>query len=194
MGDDSKSKKWNQAVANATGGGQAVESNAPQIPTSSALVQKFTQAEVEAIMSAGDLEFAPQLKSLEEGEMVAGYLEGNGPEAEFADKDTGEVKTVKTWIISAPDGGQRISILSSAQLDRKLPPFVGGPVKIVRGKDLKTGNGHRVTDYLVAGPKLPNGQRRSWARPPMLDVVETKALPNGANAAAHPEHSEDLIA
>lgn len=134
--------------------------------------------DVAKLMARTDLEFAPQLFKLEQGDMVEGILEGNGPEAEFerADKATGIVthSIVKTWIIATPDGGRRISILSSVQLDRKLPPFVGGPVTIYRGKDINTSNGNRVTDYLVAGPKMAAGQRRNWATQPVIEATATE--------------------
>jgi len=58
-------------------------------------------------------------------------------------------------------------------------------VKIVRGKDINTSNGQRVTDYLVAGPKLPNGQSRSWSvqkphAPHVIDATsQPAALPAG---------------
>ena len=195
MATDSKSDKYNKAVTRATGGD--VESAAPAIPTNTTLVRKVvTKADVDAVMADPSLEFAPQVYSMEQGDLIEGVLEGNGPEAEFERKNehTGEVTTnaVQTWIIRSHDGRQRISILSSAQLDKKLPPFVGGPVKIVRGKDLNIDGGRRVTDYLVAGPKLPDGKIRSWASAPKLPMIDAAsapaALPAGNNvpeAAAH---------
>lgn len=191
----SKSDKFNKAVDRARGVEGEHMGDAPSIPMSGALVVKASEAEIRAIMSDPDLEFAPQVKSLEEGEMVVGFLEGNGPDAEFTDTDkaTGEVKhkIVKTWIIAAPDGGQRISILSSAQLDRKLPPFVGGVVKIVRGKDVKTGGGFRVTDYLVAGPKKSDGSRRNFARPAVIEAAASESHRQLATAS-EAVNAEDL--
>ena len=72
---------------------------------------------------------------------------------------------VDTWILGAPNGGARVSILSAVQLDKKLPPFIGSMVSILRGKDVNTTNGNRVTEYMVSGPKLADGQRRSWTMP-----------------------------
>lgn len=187
----SKSEQWNSAVAKATGA-QAPGSNAPAIPTDGAFVKKVGADEIAAIMADSNLEFAPQIHSMEEGQMIEGVLEGNGPEAEFEhlDKHTGVVttNTVQTWIIASYDGSKRLSILSSVQLDRKLPPFVGGAVKIVRGKDINIDGGRRVTDYLVAGPKLANNQRRTWAVPrKVLDASATErpALPAGAEQTNH---------
>lgn len=189
MANDSKSDKFKNAVTRATGEPAADGSNAPTIrtPEMSAMVSQVSKEDLAAIINDSSLEFAPQILKLEEGDMVHGVLEGNGPTAEFQNLNplTKEVTTsqVQTWIIASIGGGQRVSILSSAQLDRKLAPFVGGEVKIVRGKDINTNNGQRVTEYLVAGPKLANGQRRSWATKPVLDVGEVPAqLAAGANS------------
>ncbi len=159
-----------------------------------AMLYKPSQAEIDAMMGDASLEFAPQVHKLEEGDMIIGVLEGEGPEAEFTQMDpvTKEqvTRTVKTWIIAAPDGGIRLSLLSSVQLDKKLPPFIGGMVKVVRGKDMKTNNGiFRVTNYMVAGPKLPGGKSRSWVRPHVIDATSTDAgnagaLPPGAVPSA----------
>lgn len=180
------SKKWDAAVGRATGQTDAPASNAPAVPTT--MIGKITDEEMAALLNDQSLEFAPQVYKLEEGDKIEGILEGNGPDAELEqiDRATKEVKinVVKTWIIAAPNGGQRVSILSSVQLDRKLPPFVGGMVKIVRGKQIETNNGQRVNDFLVCGPKREDGQRRSWATKPVLDVPSTvNALPPGAEGA-----------
>jgi len=190
-GTTSKNEQWNKAVAKATGGDVADPgANAPTLSSSATLVRKeVDKAVVDAIMNDPALEFAPQIYSLEQGDLIEGILEGNGPDAEFEHKDmaTGIVttNTVQTWVIRSLDGRQRISILSSAQLDKKLPGFVGGPVKIVRGKDINTNAGRRVTDYLVAGPKLPNGQSRSWSvvKPQVIDATaQQAALPAAGNS------------
>ncbi len=193
----SKTASWDKSVARASGQNMP-ENAAPQIPVGP-IVKKATGAdEIAKIMSDPSLEFAPQLYSMEEGDLVEGVLEGNGPETEFEriEKGTGVVSynTVQTWIIRSHDGGQRISILSSAQLDRKLPPFVGGAVKIVRGRNIDTSNGQRVTDYLVAGPKAKDGSARSWATPAKaIDVTAAQpqlsagaeANTNNASTTAH---------
>ena len=188
-----ESTKFNKAVNRANGTSGADEGggneNAVVIPNASgpALITKgVTKEEMEALVQSGEYEFAPQNMSLEEGDMIAGILEGNGPDAEFEQKDmtTGIVttKVVQTWIIANADGSQRAGILSTAQLDRKLPPFVGSNIKIIRGKDLKMANGHRVTDYLVAGEKLKNGARRAWASKPVIETHEAAQLPAGQTA------------
>jgi len=188
---NSKSTKYNNVVAKATGNAPEDASNAPQIVTAAAgMIRKVTQEDIQSIVTDKTMEFAPQLLKLEEGDMLEGILEGNGPEAELeqVDKATKQVKTniVKTWIVRDANGGQRASILGGAQLDRKLPPFVGGMVKIVRGQDIETKGGFRVTEYLVAGPRV-DGQTRSWAMKPVLDVGDApagqSALPAAGNSA-----------
>lgn len=206
----SNSGKMEKAVARAVGGAAAShdgdESNAPvalQKNTESMLF-KPTQDQIDGMMADSTLEFAPQVHSLEEGEMVAGFLEGKGPSTTFTQRDPitqqDITREVDTWIIRHPNSGLRISILSSVQLDRKLPPFVGGPVKIYRGKERKTLKGFRVTDYTVAGPMLPGGKFRSWAQPAIIDA-QSKAIDAPTPVAQLPSstgpgegHGEDATA
>lgn len=181
--------KFDKAVTRATGG---PEVNAPTIPVKNIgdfITKNTDQKIVEAIVNDPGLETAPQLYTMEQGDLIEGWLEGHGPDAEFERTNHGvvETNTVKTWIIASPDRRKRISILSGAQLDRKLPPFVGGPIKIVRGKDLPTNSGQRVTDYLVAGPKMPDGTMRNWATRPVLEAAATehqRALPEATETHA----------
>lgn len=196
------SDKYTKAVDRAAGNGMTVKeggalNTAPQ-NIESMIKKGVTKEELNSHLNREDLEFAPQLFKLEQDDMIEGVLEGNGPEAEFErhDKVTGvvEVTRVQTWIIATPDGGRRLSILSSVQLDRKLPPFVGGMVSIYRGKDINTANGNRVTDYLVGAPKLSGGARRSWATKPVIDAVSSPAqLTSGSSdpdaAASNPAAS-----
>lgn len=168
----SKSDKYDQAVARATGTNAAASGEAGEIVTTppkgaEALVKTFHPdallAEFGKDMSSGKFEAAPQILSLQKGQMVEGVLEGNGPVAEFKDEDTGEVTYVQTWVIKDPTGAMRVSILSSAQLDRKLLGFIGHYVKIARGEDVPVkGTKKRMTEYMVWGPKLPNGAQRQW--------------------------------
>lgn len=177
------------------------EPNALMPKQATAMLFKPSKDEIDAMMSDPTLEFAPQVHKLEEGDMIVGVLEGEGPEAEFSQLDpvTKEqvTRTVKTWIIAAPDGGIRLSLLSSVQLDKKLPPYIGGMVKIVRGKDIKTNNGiFRVTNYMVAGPRQANGQPRSWVRPHVIDTTSTPsagALTSGTGPSAD-QGGEDATA
>lgn len=190
--------KYDKAVDRATNGGETAPTtttgNLP-VPNAALFIQKVDEKAIAAVLADPTLEFAPQVHTMEANEMVVGVLEGNGPEAEFehADKATGviELSKVKTWIIASEDGSKRISILSSVQLDRKLPPFMGHLVKIIRGEDENIGNGRRMSNYMVAGTKLSGGQRRSWAVQPAIEASshEVKSLPAGDPATAPANHA-----
>lgn len=169
--------KYDQAVTKAQSKGHEVA----KVPSAMApfLTQGLTEEQMAKELAEPGIEWAPQQYSLKEGEMVRGILEGNGPIAEFV-RD-GIINEVNTWIISSFDGSKRVSILSSVQLDKKCAPFVGGPIKIVRGKDVNIGDGKRMTEYLVGGEKLPNNQRRVWADRPSIETtaIDVKQLPEG---------------
>ena len=197
----SKSEKFNKAVARATGADAPVamtpaEAAAAAANGASSMIKKADAAKLTEMMVSNKWEFAPQNVTLEEGDVIEGILEGVGPGNDFTN-DEGEIYHVDSWVITSPDGNMRASILSSAQLDRKLPPFIGAPVYIQRGRDLKMSNGHRCTDYLVGGAKLPDGAKRTFsdaspkAKQLAAPAPETiPAIQNGANAAPH----EDLTA
>ena len=139
-----------------------------------AMILKPTAEQIAEMMNDETLEFAPQVHSMEEGELIEGILEGKGPSTTFTQKDPATsqevTRVVDTWLIASPNGSLRISILSSVQLDKKLPPFVGGYVKIFRGKEVKTTKGFRVTDYLVSGPRRADGRPRSWVAGQVMDL------------------------
>ena len=177
----SQSDKYSKAVADATGtttiAKMSPEEAAIAVASGAAgMKKKADPARLLKMVESGKYEFAPQNIAMEEGETIEGILEGEGPGNDF-ENDDGEIKHVKSWIIAALDGSNmRASMLSTAQLDRKLPPFIGGPVYIQRGKDIKTSGGRKCTEYLVGGLKLPNNQIRSFALPV---AVEQPALPAG---------------
>jgi hypothetical protein len=168
----------NQARIKEQGGSAAAgESTAPLVPLpreAAAMLMKPTEDDIAKFMNDSEMEFAPQVHSLEEGEMIAGILEGRGPSTTFSQEDPFTRQTVTrevdTWIVAAPNGGMRLSILSSVQLDRKLPPCIGAYVRIFRGKDKKTLKGFRVTDYMVSVRKQEDGQSRSWVQKDVIDV------------------------
>lgn len=154
-----------------------------------AMILKPSQEQINALMSNSDFEFAPQVYSIKPGEMIEGFLEGNGPQADFTQIDPmtrAEVtRAVDTWILRHPLSGYRISILSSVQLDKKLPPFAPGRdgveslVTIFRGEDIKTAKNFKVTNYTVAGPKRADGKLRSWVQAPRvieINAVETRTI------------------
>ena len=173
--------KYEQTInkaTGATGDGGVVEDAALLPKEAQAMFSVPSDAEIQSMLNDPGLEFAPQIKKLAEGEMVQGFLEGYGPVAvlEKVDRMTKEVKQqhVNTWIIASPNRSMRVSILSSVQLERKLAPFIGGMVKIIRGKEQETQGGNRVTDYLVSGPKLIDGKFRTFAHP--TKVIEATGV------------------
>lgn len=199
------SKKYADAVAKSRGeatSAELVKQSEAQAPalvivgdTSGMLVDTNAHRDqLTADIASGKWEAAPQIMSLRgpriekdasgREQMVAGdtikaLLEGNGPDAEFVDEKTGVVSYVKTWIFGK--GGLRVSILSSAQLDRKLPPFVGSIVSVTRGAETRKGD--RVhTEYLVAGETRSDGRPRDWAtkaeRPMLVAPAATDAATN----------------
>lgn len=166
--------KYDKAVDNARNkdsGGIAAQ----PIGDVQAMISTFTPEEIQAEAARGGVEFAPQNMALEPGKKISGILEGMGPGNDFEDEDTGIVRHVDSWVISSPDGSMKVSILSSAQLDKKLPPFVGGFVNIARNVDIKLAGGHRCADYMVWGPKLENGRKRSFSALP-AEVAASKQL------------------
>lgn len=183
-------KSYDKTVAAATGGGADDGGGVELVPRTgdaAAMVETVSPDDIARLLAREDIEWAPQVYTMKKYEKVEGFLEGNGPEAEITsvDRATKEVKTsiVKTWIVRSPDGSKRISILSTAQLDRKLPPFINDPggVIIVRGEETDTRNGYRVTDYLVGGAKLKGGALRSFA----FAVPAQAALPAAGESSAH---------
>jgi hypothetical protein len=195
------------AVAGATSGGESMTVTREDVATvegvmpmgAEAMLSKVTDADIAKYMQDATADFAPQIKSLEPGDRIVGILEGYGGDTEFTQKDPGTGKditnVVHTWIIRALHGSARLSILSSVQLDSKLPPFIGDPVDIIRGKNLKTSNGRQVADYMVKGVKV-SGKVREWARkslpaPPI--EVQAHQLAE-VSSARPPEGHEDAQA
>lgn len=182
-----EASKYDKAVDRARGNGKDETAIAP-IGDVKAMFSQFTAEDIAKEAASGQFEFAPQNAALEIGQKITGVLEGMGPGNDFVDEDSGVVRHVDSWVIASPDGNMRISILSSAQLDKKLPPFVGGIVTIARQVDIKLAGGHRCADYLVWGPKLAKGQRRvfhtSLAKTIEATGTEAKALPAGDAPAA----------
>ena len=189
-----KSTKFAAAVQRATGNELAVnapmnEIAAPTIPPGfEGMVGTFTPAFLAGRLSSGELEWAPRVIKLEEGMFIKAILEGRGGFVDLEQVDrvakTVELKQVGTWIIRDPRSGMRGSFLTAAQLEDKLPPFVGGTVEIYVGKMLESSKGHRYRDFLVGGEPLADGKTRTWAKAlpaPVIDLVETAAA------------SEDLI-
>jgi hypothetical protein len=148
-----------------------------------------TQHEVAARIAAGELEAAPQLsEKIPYGKTMHAFLEGYGPVAEFTkiDKRTGEVTVdvVNTWILRSLKGNARISILSSAQLDKKCPPFIGKEVYITSLGEIETKSGGRMDNYHVAGEKT-EGRRMEWSTHEDPAAKRRAQLDASVNAAAN---------
>ena len=195
-----KNKSYESAVKRATGAGDEAGQEMTLMPQGvRAMIQKPSQDDINAMMADETLEFAPQVHQMEEGDMIVGILEGRGKGAEFTQRNPmtqqDETRHVDTWIVRNPSSGQRISILSSAQLDEKLPPFEGGEVRIYHGGQLKTRAGFKVNNYTVSGPKKADGSLRVFARkePRVLDVPAAAAQPQ-LNAPGPQDGGEDAVA
>lgn len=183
--NSTKSTKYAAAVARATGNELVVQSpvtdlEKPEIPPGyGAMVGFFTPEQLSARMGSGELEWAPRVIKLQEGMFIRAILEGRGGYVDMENVDratkTVEIKQVGTWVIRDPQSGLRGSFLTAAQLEEKLPPFVGGIVEIYVGKMLESTKGHRYRDFLVGGEKLEGGRTRTFARAalpvPVIDVV-----------------------
>lgn len=181
MGNEDKKSKYDRAVDAARGiKSTDLETTKPGeldtsiLPAGMLVDSAAVGAELAAKIKSGEWEQAPQLLTLKAGQTIMAILEGNGAPAEFVDEDTGVVNHEQTWILSRD--GVRVSILGSAQLNKKLPPFVGGAVAITRGAEVR--NGSRVyTDYLVLGPKRPDGKVRDWSGRAMLAAPSSSSAP-----------------
>lgn len=128
-----------------------------------ASIQAFDASALAALVAAGVVEAAPQLLTLTAGQMITGLVDTTGT-TELEDENTRLPKTIATWQISLVDpvtlapNGLRVSILSSAQLDRMLPPHLGTgrPVIIARGGEIAIKGGkRRMSEYFVGAYKAP---------------------------------------
>lgn len=149
------------------------------------IIRPYTAQEVAVTIAKGDMEWAPRALAFKEGMLVEGILEGRGEDIEIDEVDpvtkTVRTKLVGTWVIRQERTGMRASFLTAAQLDYKLPPFVGSKVQIFVGLMMESKKGHRYRDFLIGGAKLANGETRSFSRKPaVIDVP------------AGPESAEDL--
>ncbi len=202
-GNGNRTESYQKAINKATGkgDGEATQETdqAPLQKGASAMIRTgLTKADLADFLMEDGYEYAPQVHTMEMYERVDGILEGNGPQAELSKIDPmtkiADVQIVDTWIIREPKGGQRISILDTVQLRKKLPPFIGQMVNIVRGDDVKTTGGFKTTNYMVRGPELPNGAVRSFVVP-RVKVIDAKSIetPSAPQLAA-PAGGEDAQA
>lgn len=130
-----------------------------------ASIQALDPAMLAQLVASGEIEAAPQLLTLQSGQMITGLIDTRGTTT-LEDENTKQPKEVGTWQISlvGPDRkptGLRVSILSSSQLDRMLPEHLatGRAVIIARGGDIKIKGGKKnMTEYFVGAYKAAAGQ------------------------------------
>lgn len=193
-----ESKKYSQTMAKAGVGGASGEETTLLTKDEAEWISPMSDDEFAKMMADGDFEHAPRNAKLDEGQKIFGFLEGNGPEAEF-ERDDGSTQIVKTWIFRHPVKGIRMSILSSVQLDKMLPPFIGSKVYVRRGKSVNIGGSKRMTEYYVWGewekdPVTNARKPRTWAETsPVIDArgiesaPQRRSLPSGGNAGGNAE-------
>jgi hypothetical protein len=171
--------KYAATVAKVTGNGagNGMAEGGQPVGTIAEMFSTFDPNEMAALAQSGAYEFAPQNISLKPGQKITGILEGEGDGADFEDPVTKTIRHVRSFVIASPDGALRCSILSSVQLDKKLPPFMGSMVTIARNQDIQLAGGHRCADFFVWGPKREDGVKRNFVA---LKAPEQMALPAGS--------------
>ena len=94
--------------------------------------------------------FVRDFKFPDDGKQLRGSYVGPGAPIEFADANTGEVKTLKTWRVKAPNGKIEWRVIGGAGLDKQLQPLTAGnkvAIAYLGKKDI--GRGHMMHDYAV---------------------------------------------
>lgn len=110
--------------------------------------------ELARLVASGEMEAAEEIMEIAEGQVIRGQLIGPGTEATLDDlQNPGKTRQVKTWKMKLVSG-VTVTFLGSAELDRKLPPFLGrkGQMLIGRGGQAKTKKGKNLTHWYVVGP------------------------------------------
>lgn len=140
-----------------------------ELTSTEGMTQTFSVDDLIALARSGEVEVAERIIEIKEGMMIKGQLTGPGVPAEVLDQQSGLPRKVNTWRMTL-ESGVRVSFLSSAQLDRMLPEFVGrkGITTIARGGEVKTKRNRNMAEFYVFGPKA-NAPRLLPA------VVEVKA-------------------
>lgn len=177
--------KYDAAVAKARG--EAVEESASDMSLATLAnegvqLEQFDAATIREMLKSGQLEAGEQIIVLEEGTQLRGQLLGRGQPAQFEDPKTRDVREVGTWRMRLTSGA-KVSFLSSAQLDRMVPEFLGreGITIVARGGTRKTRKAQNLTEYFVAGPPA--------SAPPLAGYVPH---PSDVNTVAA-RGAEDLI-
>jgi len=116
--------------------------------TTSAPARKLTLAEVIA-SAAKDGLVTEEMRTIKEGDLIEGVYLGAGPDMDFENKATGEVKSVGTHRFKLGDG-LIIRLLGSYQMDKTIPEYLpGAKFKIFHNGEVKTRGGGRVNDIKI---------------------------------------------
>lgn len=137
-------------------------------------VEAFDPQKLVDLARSGQFETAERILELQEGMMIRGQLIGRGPDAEVEDTTTRLPKKVGTWRMRLSSGA-RVSFLTSAQLDRMLPEFIGrkGETVIARGGQVRTKRNRVMSEFYVLGP--PASAPKLAEHAGVVEIVETKA-------------------
>lgn len=128
------------------GGGQS-EAMVPVQQTQAMTLDAATAKLLE--LHAAGWECAQEVVDLEEGgPPLQGMLEGKGDPVEVTDRVTGEVRPLDTWVFV--NGPLRLAVFSSAQLEKRLPLYVGQEVCLWKIGQTDSSKGNRVNLYRIA--------------------------------------------
>lgn len=175
--------KYPQANGNMGGESTAITTQDPTTPAIDelgqaevlAMMRPASTTEINARIQAGDLESAPILFAIPEGQQITCEILRDDVTT-IEDVATRQPKTVKIWILrmlhpTLYQPGPTISILGSAQLDRQLPPFLGCVVVIARGGTAKTNKGRQLTEWFVGLDKRAPQNKGQSALPIIAAVL-----------------------
>lgn len=119
-------------------------------------------AEVAALLSGSEIQWAPIFLRLEPGDVVRGWLVGRGV-TDVEDQQTRESKTVGTWILADGPGknARRAQFLSAHQLEGDLVEVINGVIEpkfgryviIARLADERTAKGRMVSRFRIGWPE-----------------------------------------
>lgn len=146
------------------------------LATEGLAIEHFDPSTLVELARSGNYEVGQRILELKEGMMVRGQLLGRGPDADILDIVTHQPKKVGTWRMLL-NSGAPVSFLTTAQLDRQLPDFVGrkGETVIARGGMVKSKSNRNVAEFYVLGPK--STAPRFVENPitmPVTEIVEVK--------------------
>jgi hypothetical protein len=88
-----------------------------------------------------------EVVSLDPGDAITGKLIGHGDIVDFTDVD-GEEKELPTWDFQVATG-LIVGVISSAQLEKRLPALKGKVIEVIRGGQKDTKKGRRVNTFTI---------------------------------------------